>query len=132
MASERTRLFGTIAAGLLCAGIGATEAGARAACEPATDAASRICQPVQRSQAVVDKSGRFRVAQILQFDCVDRCINDFKTCMGDPPRNGPPITQRPPGTGNGTVVTPPPYEFCIGVQNQCIADCKAAANTNTR
>jgi hypothetical protein len=133
MASGRTRLFGMIAAGLLCAGFGATEVRARAACEPATArAGDQFCQPARRSEAAVDRSGRFQVAQISPFDCTDRCIADFKTCMGKPPANDPGTVQPPPGTGNGTVVTPPGYEFCIGVQDKCIATCKAAAGTNTR
>jgi len=129
MASGRTRLFGLIAAGLLCAGIGATEAGARAACEPvAAQAADRLCQLVKRSQTTADKSGRFRIAQILPFDCVDRCIADFRTCLGIPPRTDPPVTLPPPGPGNN-VPTPPPFEQCLAAQDQCIAACKAAAGT---
>jgi hypothetical protein len=130
MIFERKRLFGVIAAGLLCAGIGATEAGARAACQPAAaqaNAADRLCQPVKRSQTTADRSGRFRIAQILPFDCVDRCIADFKTCMGPPPRTDPPVIGNDP-----PVKTTPPYEFCIGVQDQCIAACKEAAGRKTR
>jgi hypothetical protein len=130
MASGRTRLFGVIAVGLLCANMGATKARARAACEPATTqaiAADRLCQPVKPSQSAADRSGRFRVAQILPFDCVDRCIADFKTCMGFRPPTDPPKTLPPPGNGN--VPTPPPFEQCIAAQDQCIAACKAAAGT---
>ena len=129
MASGRIRLFGLIAAGLLCAGIGAAEARARAACEPAMaqpTAGDRLCQPVKPSQSAADKSGRFRVAQILPFDCVDRCIADFRTCLGIPPRTDPPKTLPPPGSGNN-VPTPPPFEQCLAAQDQCIAVCKEAA-----
>jgi hypothetical protein len=124
---ERASLFGMIAAGLLCAGIGTTEARARAACGLAmAQAADRLCQPVKPSQSAADRSGRFRVAQILPFDCVDRCIADFKTCMGFPPRTDPPKILPPPGSGNN-VPTPPPFEQCIAAQDQCIAVCKEAA-----
>jgi hypothetical protein len=124
MASGRTRLFGVIAAGLLCAGIGATEAGARAACEPASGNAAPLCQPNKGSRPAMDRSGRFRIAQILPFDCVDRCIADFRICLGIPPRTDPPVIGNDP-----PVKTPPPFEQCLAAQDQCIAACKAAAGT---
>ncbi len=133
MIFERTKLSGMFAAALLCVGIGAPQAGARTACEPPAaraTAAAPLCQPAGY-RAAADMSGRFRVAQILPFDCYDRCIADFKTCMGENSSNGPPKTQLPPGSGN-TVPTPPPYEFCIGVQDQCIATCKEASGRKTR
>jgi hypothetical protein len=93
--------------------------------------ADQLCQPVKPSPSAADGSGRYRVAQILPFDCVDRCIADFKTCMGFPPHNDPPRTLPPPGSGND-VPTPPPFEQCIAAQDQCIAACKEAAGRKTR
>jgi hypothetical protein len=128
MTSGRTRLFGMIAAGLLCAGIGVTEAGARAACEPASANAALVCQPNKGTRAATDSSGRFRIAQIMPFDCVDRCIADTRTCLGIPPKTDPPVTLPPPGSGNN-VPTPPPFAQCLNAQEECIATCKAAAGT---
>jgi hypothetical protein len=64
---------------------------------------------------------RIMLAQ-RRFDCFDRCFAEFKTCLGEPTRTDPPQTLKPPGSDN-TVPTPPPFEFCIRVKQECEAIC---------
>ena len=45
--------------------------------------------------------------------CMDRCYNDFATCL------------TPAEVGEGQVPTPPPYEFCFLVHSQCVSTCQA-------
>lgn len=62
-----------------------------------------------------------------EFQCVDRCYTEFKQCLGTPPDSTgePPVLKCPDGPcdGEGTVPTPPPYDFCLAAKQQCEATC---------
>jgi hypothetical protein len=127
MMPGKNRLFGMIALGVLCSGIGFPSAGvALTTCvEPMTKQAravpttDRLCQSVKHA---TEKSRGYRIAQIFPFDCFDRCTIDFNLCMGTPPRNGGPLTPIP--NGDGTVRTPPPVEQCLRFLQDCQAACR--------
>jgi hypothetical protein len=67
--------------------------------------------------------GQIMLAQ-RRFDCFDRCFADFKSCLGEPTRTDPPVIIREPPIGSSrSVPTPPPFEFCIRVKQECEATC---------
>jgi hypothetical protein len=80
----------------------------------------RICHSVARDGRVAARPGRYLLAQ-LSFDCFDRCLNEFKACLGIPPRRDPPTTLP---NGNGRVPTPPPFEICKRGLDECNAACE--------
>src|SRR3954468_16130807 len=72
--------------------------------------------------AAQTSSARQRLAQTIPFDCLDRCFADFKTCLGTPPRQDPPVIIPPPNSG-GNVPTPPSFDQCKRARDECEAQC---------
>ena len=61
------------------------------------------------------------LAQAIPFDCLDRCFAEFKTCLGTPPNDGRPVII--PNGRSGTVPTPPPFDLCKRIRDECDAAC---------